>query len=303
MKKPEYHLVEWPLEKIFEKYPSDQVRKGPAQAVFDSMKGQDGVELPEEGGVLSWQVGQSYPYKGIMVGEPLVRISIIKKILVESLRFITSSPVRYFVPLAIFIPRPIFKRIMYSLLKRVASVSFVALGDCYLRTTRFCKSGREIYRAGTEVLEKIPVLSPKERKQLIMAVCMVWNFEPSYRYTIQDLFGEINKEKLKKSPVRELRRLLDLAIVREVDDPYGKVGGVKNTWRMMKFVLPILKMKGLLDDFLAVIQELDLEKVALDDGDLYHFLIFPRYNCRGLSLQERWDLREILEKKQYVSSS
>ncbi len=291
-KTPTFRLANLPLEGFEQKALSDP--NSMRQMLFDGRKGKDGVEMPKEGGYLSWFEGAKYPYKGIMVSEPLRRISILKRALLETTVLLMSKPIRYFLPVAIFLPKRMLRQMMITGIKSFASLSYVALGDYYLKPLRFCKSGREIYKVGTEVMEKsFPEINILTRMRSLKGFCMLWDFDPAYRYQGQDIFGELNKEALKKNLAKELTRLFDIMIERQDKGDVART--MQKKWGRFKIVIAFLARKGLLKEFVEILLNLDIEKVKLDEGDVYNFAVFPHYNLRGLPYQERLELREGME--------
>ena len=94
--------------------------------------------------------------------------------------------------------------------------------------------------------------------------CMVMEFDNAYRYRVQDILPEVNKEELKKNTIKELHRVLDI------------MGGRENTqtikdscFLLKKFVSFYLrfdrKLLGLLRE---VLLEVNLKQVSLDEMDI-----------------------------------
>ncbi len=293
MKESPYRLAEIDLS-MFERDILAKPRTVMPQMLFNGRKGKDGVEMPKEGGVLSWFEGSKYPYKGIMIAEPLKRMSILKKVLLESVILLTSKPIKYFLPFLVLLPKSWLRQIMISAMKSFANLSYGAIGDTYLKPFRFCKSGREIYKVSKEVMiERFPELGLVAITRIVKGFCMMWDFDPSYRYMGQDIFGELNQEALKKNPAKELSRLFDIMIKREVSE--DKERHLKSNLKKFKIILIILAKKGLLKEFVEILGKLDIEKFKLDEGDTYNFSVFPHYNLKGILYEDRLQMREGME--------
>ena len=103
MDKNKWRLAEIPLD-MFEKNILAPYKGEPGYMVFDAKKGKDGVVQPAEGGILSYYLGQKYPYKGLMIAEPLKRINILKRIVREAMTLMLMPPFRYLLPLLMLFP-------------------------------------------------------------------------------------------------------------------------------------------------------------------------------------------------------
>jgi hypothetical protein len=120
-------------------------------------------------------------------------------------------------------------------------------------------------------------------------ICVFIELDSAYRFRAQDVFENLNKENVKKNVVKEVRRLLDIAISRE-DPEHGILYKLVPT---AKLIVLLLRLSKELRDYVrAFFLELDLEKVRLDEADWYFCLQRRAYNFRGISLGER-----LLEKK------
>jgi len=143
-----------------------------------------------------------------------------------------------------------------------------------MRTNRYSQFVQELHRAFSvswnDESERISEL----RKMLRDIECMILEFDNAYRFRAQDLIPEINKHNLRKNPVKEINRLLDIWIEREVKEE------VKDSWRLLKlFTSYYLRFdKELLNLFVRVLLELDIEKCRLTTEDKYFSVPRKDYN-------------------------
>jgi hypothetical protein len=140
-----------------------------------------------------------------------------------------------------------------------------------LKQDEFCLVCRELIRTGMK-LTKDDVI-----KDLIFCFAMFLQFSPTYRVWLQDILGELDKEKFLRQPLTEVLRLKRIFI--------NRVQGCENArkliWRVI--FLAVLFKRNWAKKF---IKELDLDKTKLDKEDMYFCLRRNSYNFGG---KELWD--------------
>jgi hypothetical protein len=85
----------------------------------------------------------------------------------------------------------------------------------------------------------------------------------AYRFRAQDILSELNQVSLKKNPIKELLRLLDLIQSRE------SAQEVKDTWTLLKYIVKFYLRfdKNLKSIIVHSLSNLDLDKVKLIIND------------------------------------
>ena len=114
---------------------------------------------------------------------------------------------------------------------------------------------------------------------------MIDEFDTRYRYTRQDLFGEIDIDNLRMRPRKEVLRLLDIWIKREIDGDWQK-----NKVKAMKAVVSVLLLKGYVKKFVSQFAwELKpkLQDSVLDEADKWYCANWSNYNFGGVDVLER----------------
>lgn len=217
------------------------------------------VEFPEAGGVLTYMGGHDHPYKGFPFFEFVDKIDLIKKISRAFLSGIYHA-LKGRAWLAItFIPAMWFAR---SILRVGVYVFYRMVERFRIKSIRYCDAIRELYRAFSEGFD--PDEKTHEfRIQVRDLVCMFLEFDNAYRYRIQDVLPELDKEALRKHPRRELIRLCDLMASRETTQE------IRDTWKLLKicaeyYLLFDRKTLRLVVDTLS---RIDLEKITLSVED------------------------------------
>lgn len=247
-----------------------QIRELPSEVPTDNHP-LTKVEFPDEGEVLTYMQGYDYPYRGYPYYEFVDRIDVIKK-LIRNLQsgFYHGLKDRWYrwllVPLVPFLGRSVFWAFTYTF-KRV-------IDRTPMRPNRYSQFVQEVYRAfSVSWSDESPQIT-ELRHWLRDIECMILEFDNAYRFRGQDLAVEINKENLRKNPIEELCRLIDIWIERE------KVIDVKNSWLLLKlFVRYYLRFdKPLQKIFTRTLLELDLSKCAMTDNDKYFAVPRKDYN-------------------------
>lgn len=222
------------------------------------------VEFPPEGGVLTYMGGYEHPYRGFPYFEFVEKMDTIKKVArnVQSAFYHAFAGKRWRMFLLIpLIPcvRQIFYAYAYTFQRVVERFKLLPV--------RHCKAVRELYRA----MSKDRVNEPKQIRELREMIrdyeCMLLEFDNAYRFRVQHLLSCLNKDSLKKNPIKEINRLLDIWIEHE------KVIDVQNSWRLLKmFTNWYLRFdRQLLRLVVDVLSEINVEETELQVEDKFYF--------------------------------
>lgn len=177
------------------------------------------VELPGDGGVLTYMDKRDYPYRGFPYKDFVGQIEVIKKIS----KGMMSGFYHYFNPLKIPLAIGVFKELVYS-----GTYTFYRLVERYrIKPFRYSKAIRELHRAFSHPFGESKKMM-RLRFMLRDIVCMILEFDNAYRFRVQDIISELNKDSLKNNPIKELNRLCTLAQGRE------KGQQVKDTWKLLR---------------------------------------------------------------------
>jgi hypothetical protein len=245
-----------------------------------------GAHFPDEGGMLVAHEGAKYPTKAWPFWEAVFMADVIKRAVINSLRFILSSPVRYLIPAFVILPSFLKRRIVRAALEQFSDFTEVLAvrSGTYRDPQYMCTMAREVYRVGMELAGGNPA-----GIRLVEAITHVLEFDDAYRYRVQDIMGELNLTALSANPGREVSRLLVLAASR------GEVT-TGEKFRLFARIVPYLFMTGdVRKATLAFFERADLEKLRLDRNDMYTCLIWGGYDFGGASFAERLTIRQQLD--------
>ena len=217
------------------------------------------VEFPSEGGVLTYMGGYPQPYKGFPFFEFVDKIDVIKKIQRATLSSLYHSlKTKKWWQLAPLILVPW----LFGVLVRSFIYSFYRMVDRFkVKPLRYCTSMRELHRAFS--IEYFGEQDKEMRLMLRDLMCMFLEFDNAYRFRFQDVIVELNKENLRKSPTKEIKRLFNIMSSRE------KTQEIKDTWKLVQYFLPLYMRvnKSLRVKTINILNELNLEKMELSVED------------------------------------
>lgn len=228
------------------------------------------VELPEAGGVYTYMEGHPYPYKGFPFFEFVDKIDQIKKIqrgVLSSLYHSFTKRNKLQIAFLLFVPW------LFGDFVKAFVYTFYRMVDRFkLKPLRYCTAMRELYRAFSVEFHDESASEKEMRFMVRDVLCMFLEFDNAYRFRFQDIIVELNKDNL--NPSKEIVRLLELMMSRE------KTQEIKDTWRLVRYFLPwyLFFNKSLKKNIVAILKDLDLEKVALSDEDKHYCAERKDYN-------------------------
>lgn len=120
-----------------------------------------------------------------------------------------------------------------------------------------------------------------KNKMIRNIICHLFQYDNSYRYRMQDILGNLDKSKPLK---REIIRLFDLWLTREKAEKM-----IRKRWLLKKALWIFLlifwfKYGRIAKEF---VQKIDIEKIKMDEADIYYCLNRPDYDFQGKSYEKR----------------
>ena len=219
------------------------------------------VELPGEGGVLTFMEHFEHPYRGFPFLEFVDKIDMMKKLIKGSLSGLYHSFRANKLKILLVFPAVL----VFRELLQTGIYTFYRLTERHkIKAHRYSKAIRAFYKAFSEPRKNELVKSMDLRFMLRDVLCMILEFDNAYRFRAQDILVELNKDSLRKNPIKELNRLADLASSRELEQQ------VKDTWKLLKMFNSFYlrfdrQLKSMIVD---VLSQLDLEEFKLMPEDI-----------------------------------
>lgn len=219
------------------------------------------VEFPDSGGVLTWMDGQYFPYKGYPLFDFVDKIDQIKKInramLSGLYHQIKDKPKIAYLTLlpAIWLAKDLLRSWIY--------VFYRMIDRFKIKSVRYSDSVREIHRAFSVARPDENYRDTDFRIMLRDLLCMIIEFDNAYRFRLQDILSEMDKDSLQKHPVQELIRLLVIMNSRE------KTQEIRDTWTLLRYVIRwyLIFDRRLTQTLKYALLQLDLDKIRLSTGD------------------------------------
>jgi hypothetical protein len=272
--------------------------KGMLFSIFGSLKDEDMHGLvedkiyPETGGILTKLVGCSYYYKGYPDRRVMSLLDFTKDASWMIVSIFEDKATLALNALRFIFSKKYFKKVMESYLRMAYQPlwknKFIPEdGKIY------CPAVKELYRASEVVLDKIKndyikTLATKLRDIALMII----EYDTAYRFVAQDVLPEIDTGKLRKNASKEIQRVLNILIEREIP------GDQRDKWiSIKKKIAPILKIWVVKRWVISFFEEVDFSKVKLDEADWYFCLRRHCYSFRGVSIEDRLKEKDRIDKE------
>lgn len=246
-------------------------------------------------GMFAYLVGYKYPYKGVPQDRVLQNTAIFKRSLVATGILLLSKPIVYLLPFFLFLPR---KKTMRKLVEWAASISRTAYTQ-HADTRKMCRSVRELVRVFTPLVKELRGEEERDMKDLVLSLSYVLEVDNAYRYRMQDVLGNLDKEALRKDAKKEILRLMNLGLQREraIYSPEQRktitAPDLATKWRSMSYAVKAIALfyPSFMVRMAELLLEMDVEEIKMDEGDWYYACERWDYEFGGLSYEERLRLK------------
>ena len=173
--------------------------------------------------------GVSYWYKGITDNEIINQVTIVKRVFREGIRLLVNN--KYLLPLILIFKDNFIKSALEAM--RCVYDTEGGLKSKCLKSEEFCPACQELIKAGI-----ISAKGNEEMKDLIYCLAMFLQFSPTYRYYLQDILGQVDKELLRKSPLLAILRLRNTFFRRlnKRKQKRGKMSFLGNTFSFIGYI-------------------------------------------------------------------
>jgi len=238
------------------------------------------VSFPKSGGIFTYYLKNLYPEKGVKVPVPSHAVAIAKRNMLGFLSLPTGS--KWIVlPILGFVLMPWKAKIktIGALLIRIIESTDKILQRFYLHKRFYSVPMREL-RTLIYLFLKNLGFSQTICSRLSEILIMFPQFDDQYRYRIQDIFSVSDKKRMLDNPKKELLYLWKTYSQRELGDA-SKLGSIA---KIMNIILWMPKIKKA---FIKAVKHTDIDKIKLDEADMYFTLCMGKYNFMGADLITR----------------
>ena len=114
------------------------------------------------------------------------------------------------------------------------------------------------------------------------AISLIVEFDSAYRYRVQDIISELNKENLIKNPKKEILRLLDIINSRERT--------FNPRWNQIKKIVKVgMYIPKFRKTIVSFLKEINIDEIKFSKEDIYWTNKDFSYCYRGLTATERYN--------------
>lgn len=222
--------------------------------------------------------GINQKLKGRIDNELIDTSIIVKRILMEWLRFFSKI---WFLAPFIWLKR---KDLVYSIIQ-VLRCEVIRKAQRRMKNADFSPFCWELLKAARKMTKN------KDYQEIAYWSIFAIEFDNCYKMVFQDVFGELNIERLKENPAKEIVRLANLTIKRN--------RWMGNKWTILWTLIKVLALfKRTREKIVKFLLELDMSKVIMDEDDRYWTLRYDVYSFAGRTFDDRFrEAKRIDEEK------
>lgn len=240
------------------------------QRILDEHKTESVVERVEyKDGIKIYLKGAQFPQKSCPTPEAIIAINTIKRVMIS---FMKSA----LIPLSVDRLLKTFNRICLDvinqhIMKEVYMTSFTKEMLFFIFTfLKAYKTDEETARTTSKIISH------------------VFEYDTAYRYRLQDIINETDKNRLKSS--KEIRRLANLLFERD-DVMSIQYGGDRRVGKQFKRAALLISILYLLPKFRKALKKAlsvsNFNNFKMDDSDKYWAYLRTDYNFGGLTYEQR----------------
>jgi len=232
-------------------------------------------------------VGTAFPSRCVAPVQAIHATNTTKRILISAFKVLSMREA--FLPLSMLIlmGKKRRTRLIQKSCEQVVALAEITVYPYYLEDDYYCPLAQEIRKFVKNFLCSLGVQEEVASK-CGEVIGMMFEYDNAYRFRIQDIAGETTKEALLNDFPQEIERLLNILASREVI-PQGEVA---ERFRSGAKILKYIWYTPLRWKFKKAMEELDIERCRMEEGDEYHTLLFGDYNVKGRNIEERLKVYE-----------
>ena len=252
----------------------------------------EGVDFPKVGGIHSKMEGHPQPYRGFPYVEFVDAIDGVKKLtkyFFQRLHYIVRN---------ISLDKKDEAEKVWWLHEKLISALFYSIYRVIERhkiiPERYSQPVREIHRILTEMADMAQVERGENGILMFRDVfCMYLEFDNAYRFRFQDLMEDLDKEQGTTDPGREIKRLYELNIERELEPELKEK---QTQYRdFLSFLFSLSGYKELASEFF---KRLNIDEIKLSKEDKYWCAPRREYHFGGCERGE-WVCLKHFKKTEY----
>ena len=245
------------------------------------------VIFPNEGGVFTYFDKLDHPAKGFCYGETVETVDEVKKTMMAFLTGLFESLSKNKIKTILFVL--FFRKQFETMGRRLVIQLDYRMRRVRQKPERYCICAREFYR----VFNLMATWYPKYKTEIESfrnIWCMILEYDDAYRYTLQDVLPEFNKDVAGKDIIQEVKKILDMTLERDDRGLFIKFLQIRKMLFLLKFSK---KTRIMMERFFSAI---DLDRIKMDEDDKFHSSFKVDYDWGASKLQPN---KGVDYKKQY----
>jgi hypothetical protein len=248
---------------------------------------EDGFEYVPGKGCFVHYVGTKFPSKGIMPHRAINAVNEAKRVLTTSLSLLAGRNGRYMALGLIFLGGKRRRELLNEAIAKFNRITDTFLQPYRLKDDYYSLPIREII-AGTRCFLYNMGVESAVREQFAETIGMMFQYDQAYLMRFQDMCGYVDKEALIVDFPKEAERLISIEAEHEGSPGGEKITDVPQKFRagakLLSWAWKLPKVRKAIREAIKVI---DFDKCKLDEGDIYHSILYIGYNVLGSTLEER----------------
>jgi hypothetical protein len=232
------------------------------------------------------------PSRAVAIPQMIAAADPVKRLLIQLLGLVASKSSRMIflaVGLTLTVSKKLRKSFLDELAFRFVRIGSVSLNPFYLEDGYYSAPVKEIRKFITTFFVGLD-MDAKLADELAETVGCLFEYDPAYRWRMQDMMTECNPEALHDNLPKELERLIALESTRE---NIGANPDVPEKFRKGAFLLKFLwKFPAFKKAIQKAVKGITMSEIRLDELDYYHTYLYGNYNVGGKTLEERMKILE-----------
>jgi len=249
---------------------------------------------PETGGTFIKLFGCSFLYKNSPSNELMAILDVAKSTLLAFLQIFNMKAIQFYLGFLFLFRKKRFNGFIKNALRLYLRITYRPMKDHLIEPIEYCKTVREINR---ELIATINDFifdnnGDKELTEMLFKLkdiaMMTIEYDNAYRIRIQDVLSELDRTRMLIEPSKEINRLFDILIEREVSKH------MKDKWKRIKKAVSIILF---FDDttITRFLLNLNVYEVMFDSADHYFSLMLSGYNMNGATLDQRKIMKNVID--------
>ncbi len=225
--------------------------------------------------------GIKYPRKGFPFPEAVAEVNKVKRLFMDILKLVTKPYMLISWGLLLVLPSRV--KSIESILNIINKCTYPIVSKYLVKPELMTPLASEFQALLGGTLMNLGI-STDISTQFALVVGSIFEYDNAYRYRLQDLFSETNKELLVRFPYLETKRLFILYLTRE------KIPVVRQKFSRFYRILTIpLLIPSIHSAVIKALYNCDFKRLQYDENDIYWCRIRKDddYNYFGMNREER----------------